>query len=76
MDQLDHAKALEMQHRQRALQEVLTANPEPPQETLDGRVVCIDCDHPISTARLAAKPNAARCIGCQQLQEQGHGLAR
>lgn len=30
---------------------------------------CIDCDEPIPTERLAALPNAERCIYCQERQE-------
>nr|WP_252735091.1 TraR/DksA C4-type zinc finger protein [Amphritea atlantica] len=46
---------------------------EPEQQTLDGRIICIDCDSPIAHARLAAKPNAARCVHCQLIEEQKHG---
>lgn len=46
--------------------------PEPPQHVIAGRVLCIDCDEPISPARLAAKPNAARCTLCQSVYEGLH----
>jgi DnaK suppressor protein len=71
-DILDEAKKLEIRHRQAALDNALKRT-EPTQQTLDGRVICISCDAPISLDRLAAKPNAARCIHCQQIEEQKHG---
>lgn len=71
-DILDEAKELEIRHRQAALDNVLQRT-EPEQQTLDGRIICIDCDSPIAHARLAAKPNAARCVHCQLIEEQKHG---
>jgi len=34
-----------------------------PGESEDG--ICIDCEGPISRARLAANPQAIRCVDCQ-----------
>lgn len=47
--------------------------PEPQQQRVAGHVLCIDCDEPVEPRRLAAKPNAARCIDCQTLWERRHG---
>lgn len=46
--------------------------PEPPQQIVAGVVLCIDCDEAIPAARLAAKPNAARCAQCQSIHEGLH----
>jgi DnaK suppressor protein len=73
-DQLDEAKDLEMRHRQRCLDEVLNNRaPEPPQWIDNGVVRCIDCGTPVNPNRLRAKPNAARCTYCQNIQEKKHG---
>lgn len=74
-DKLDQAKALEMTHRQRCLDEVLNRQSEPPQQIIDGAVRCIDCGAAIEPARLNAKPEAARCIRCQHAEET-HGRYR
>lgn len=71
-DILDHAKDLEMRQRQDALNKALKHS-EPEQDIRDGTVVCIDCATAINPARLKAKPNAARCIHCQQIEEKRHG---
>ncbi len=69
MDQLDEAKALEMADRQRAIANHQAKAQEPEQWIDNGIVCCIDCEVPIPTERLDAKPNAARCIECQSLYE-------
>ncbi len=33
--------------------------------------ICIDCQEPISSKRLTSYPNAARCVMCQELFEDG-----
>lgn len=71
-DLIDRAKDMEMRQRQTALDNVLNQS-EPEQEIQDGTVVCISCATPIQKARLAAKPNAARCIQCQTIEERRHG---
>lgn len=73
MDVIDHAKELELKQRQIALNETLERASEPPQEIIDGVVICIACGIDIPVARLEAKPNAARCIDCQEIEEQKHG---
>lgn len=37
---------------------------------------CIDCDAPISAARLIAYPTAKRCLACQQIHEDKRAPAR
>ena len=70
MDVLDDAKQLEMRQRDQALaSHQARQEPEPEQWIDNGIVCCIDCEVPIPTERLDAKPNAARCIECQSLYE-------
>lgn len=72
-DIIDRAKELEMQHRQRCLDEALNRRAEPAQQIVGGVVLCIDCDEPVRPARLLAKPDAARCAHCQEIEERKHG---
>ena len=76
MDQLDIAEELETTYRQNALSHALASNVEPEQWIENGQMLCIDCDVVIPPKRLEAKPNAARCIQCQQRQEVENGLYR
>jgi DnaK suppressor protein len=69
MDILDRAKVLEIEDRQRAIAAQREKSKEPDQLIIDGEVLCIDCENLVSKPRLAAKPNAARCIECQSLKE-------
>ena len=32
--------------------------------------ICVDCDKKIPAARLQAKPEATRCVNCQELKER------
>lgn len=74
MDQLDIAAEFETAERQRALDKTLFAAKEPAQWIENHQVLCLDCTDPISEERLAIKPEAARCIDCQQLKERkNHG---
>ncbi|UTW12948.1 TraR/DksA C4-type zinc finger protein [Marinobacterium rhizophilum] len=73
-DLYDSAQEREQQNTQAAHQaHTARLRPEPPQTVVDGRVLCIDCDEPVQPARLAAKPNAARCFHCQGITERKHG---
>lgn len=69
MDDADRAKEIEILHRRAAL-EMAKRHPEPPQKITNGQVLCIDCDEPVQSKRLEAKPNAARCIECQCIYEK------
>ncbi|MGH1460985.1 MAG: TraR/DksA C4-type zinc finger protein [Neptuniibacter sp.] len=71
-DIVDNAKKLELKQRQVALKNALSHR-EPEQDIRDGKAFCISCGIEIPAARLAVKPNAARCIHCQQIEEQKHG---
>lgn len=72
-DILDEAKEVEMQHRKAALDEFLASRQEPEQHIVDGQVLCIACHCAIESALLKAKPEACRCITCQQTEENKHG---
>lgn len=39
---------------------------------VDGVRVCLDCGYPIDTARIAAQPQAVRCVECQSIYERRH----
>lgn len=69
MDDADRAKQIEMRNERVALK-IAQYHPEPPQKILNTEVICIDCDEPLATTRLTAKPNAARCIECQCIHEK------
>ncbi len=69
-DPFDTAQELEQLHRQHALKAAQSRQQEPAQDIDEwGLVHCIDCSDIIPHERLAIKPNAARCITCQQLTE-------
>ncbi|MGH7027361.1 TraR/DksA family transcriptional regulator [Brevundimonas sp.] len=69
MDDADHASRLTDQEVDRRLAEIRRQNAshkgEPP-----ALRICTDCDDPIEAARLAAQPQARRCIACQRLTER------
>ncbi|MDP1527716.1 MAG: TraR/DksA C4-type zinc finger protein [Rhodocyclaceae bacterium] len=48
----------------------LASHAMPPQHIVDGIVHCSDCDAVIDAARLTAKPDCIRCIGCQEAFEK------
>lgn len=70
MDIVDRAEALEERQRNLALKHHKSAQKELPQDIVDGVVYCIDCGVKVQEERLKAKPDAARCIGCQGIYEQ------
>ncbi|MDT8383018.1 MAG: TraR/DksA C4-type zinc finger protein [Gammaproteobacteria bacterium] len=76
MDDLDRAKELEMEHRQRSIDAALSApdKGQGEQQRIDtrGRVICIDCTDIIPKERLKARPDAVRCIYCKQDWERKH----
>lgn len=40
-------------------------------ESGEQMIICVDCDLPIPSERIEAKPNAVRCIYCQMAFEKG-----
>jgi DnaK suppressor protein len=69
--QFDLAQELEEKHRVKSLavQAAAAATKEQPL-VIDGVRVCLDCRDPIGKKRLKAKPDAARCVECQELKEK------
>lgn len=67
MDHLDHAQALEEREREAAIERHRNrrAAPAAPRS---GRC-CVDCGEPIPRKRLAAHPQATRCIDDARAQE-------
>lgn len=71
MDEADQAEKLESAERERALDAQLARGREyeVPRER-NGARICLDCSDPIDPKRLAARPEAVRCIWCQYLREE------
>ena len=69
MDDVDHAARLTDQEVERRLAEIRRQNAAHTGE-LPALRICADCDDPIEIARLAAQPQARRCIACQRLTER------
>jgi len=71
MDDVDRAKILEMRQRQEALARAQAADRETEAPlVIDGQRCCRDCGQPIPAPRLAARPQAIRCIDCKTRKEQ------
>lgn len=73
MDDADRAKVVEQAHRKRALALLQDAAEREKSEgpiMIDGVAHCRDCKEPIPTERLAARPDAARCITCKEILEK------
>jgi len=71
MDDLDHAKDLEMMQRDHALKNAQNRAPQPDQEKDEfGQIICIDCGDPIPKERLKIHPLAARCVDCKTAHEK------
>jgi DnaK suppressor protein len=68
-DEADIAKANEDLILERRIDAVRLAAREP----TGGFGDCVDCNEPIPAARLAANPNARRCIACQEDYEEMNG---
>jgi len=48
---------------------------EPEQLVENGEVLCVGCGEAIQPERLKAKPDAARCIYCQEIHEARRRIA-
>jgi DnaK suppressor protein len=67
-DQFDRASELEQSYRDDALARHQSRQIERPHEQ-DGVRYCLACRCSICTGRLAANPEAVRCVLCQQRYE-------
>ena len=72
MDEADHAKVLETQHRQAAINAALNRPKEEQEFDGKGNVICIDCRERLSKARLKANFDATRCVYCQNIHEKNN----
>ena len=71
MDDVDRAQKLEQEHRRRSVENELASHIEKdPSLVINGVRCCVDCGEPIPAERLAARPDAVRCIECKQAKEQ------
>lgn len=77
MDDADRAKLREQADRRIALetQRARARESDPPLE-IDGVRHCVDCGEPIPPARLAARPEAVRCIACKERKERQDQMYR
>ncbi len=74
MDEADQAKDYELRDRAAALAAALSRpEPEPAQFNDRGERICVDCRAVIPSARLAAYPQAVRCVPCKQDKERRRG---
>ena len=78
-DPADLAGTVEQHERENSLARQAARNTEREMPfEIDGVRVCLDCYELISTARLAAKPEAVRCVECQNdndRRRRKHGIA-
>lgn len=77
-DLFDQADAIATRESHFASRERLIARLEQIREALErlaeGRYgLCVECEQPISPARLRAIPEAATCVACQERREREHG---
>ena len=69
MDDADRAERLEQQQRDLAINAIKQGEREAPETNESGQRICLDCEAVINPLRLKAKPDAVRCIGCQEALE-------
>lgn len=70
-DVVDRAQEREQVNLARALErrvEAATVREQPFE--IEGTRVCLDCFEPLTKKRLKAKPDAVRCVECQELKEK------
>lgn len=67
--QFDQARRLEEKQREENIAEA-RRRPSREQITVNDEVVCRSCYEPLSAERLAAVPDAACCVECQELYER------
>jgi len=75
MDDIDIAQANDEMFRRQALAAHFRKNygdtiPNSTNSSHVPTILCIDCGEEIEPARLDAKPDARRCIDCQEIHER------
>lgn len=78
MDDVDHSQMISEMYLSQALKAHFETKNPPQSPFVKGEgkeSVCIDCGEEIDPGRLAAKPDAVRCIDCQGKRERKrHGI--
>ena len=67
----DETQAMSDQAVANEIERILEQGRDEPSVTSDG--TCRDCGAPIGAERVAALPDATRCVSCQAAWEQGPG---
>lgn len=71
MDECDAAAELEQMDREGALRVALrAAHTREDPLVIAGERCCLTCEEPIEPERLAASPDAVRCVSCQRKRER------
>ncbi|WP_165495674.1 TraR/DksA C4-type zinc finger protein [Marinobacter halodurans] len=68
----EEAQALTERLTRAGIEQALQVHLEAPLE-YNGQRLCRDCDEALSQARLAANPNAVRCVDCQTDHDRREG---
>lgn len=69
MDDADRADLTREFYKQNELTRIKQGEQIAPETNKNGERICIECDAVINPQRLKAKPDAVRCIGCQEAHE-------
>lgn len=71
MDQLDQAKRIEMEQRQREIDAQIAKGAETETPDEEGGIrYCLSCAIEIDKKRLAARPESVRCVDCKTEKEK------
>ncbi|MBW2599923.1 MAG: TraR/DksA family transcriptional regulator [Deltaproteobacteria bacterium] len=70
MDIIDRAQEYECVLREAAIEEARTRGVDILPIYLGGVRCCVDCEEPIPEERLLIKPDAVRCVACQEKNER------
>ncbi|MBN1495926.1 MAG: TraR/DksA C4-type zinc finger protein [Spirochaetes bacterium] len=71
MDRFDWASDIETSEREALIASHLGNGSAEIPLVIAGVRCCRDCEEPIPEARLRVKPNAVRCVKCQERYERG-----
>ncbi len=76
MDIIDRAQEADREFQKKAIdafrkrQNFYSFEPTESQMVVDGIAYCVDCGLDIDARRLEAKPDAVRCVECQEKKER------
>lgn len=74
MDIIDDANESNQFHRDLAINQVLRSRAAERPLVVGGIRYCIDCEEPIHDDRLRVKPDAVRCVDCQNAHDRREAL--